>query len=99
SDSIELEDLPLAIRGEYVARLLPSIERKETMREWAARYARLVLQRCGGNKREASRVLGISYHKLGAYLKRSAGAGPGGDSWTDADAAQHEPDAACVVEA
>ena len=39
------------------------------MRAWGSRYARLVLERCGGNKREACRVLGISYHTLQAYLE------------------------------
>jgi hypothetical protein len=38
---------------------------------WGSRYARLVLKRCEGNKREASRVLGISYHTLIAYLRYS----------------------------
>jgi transcriptional regulator with AAA-type ATPase domain len=39
------------------------------MRAWASRYARLVLERCGGNKRRACRELGISYHTLQAYLQ------------------------------
>ena len=38
------------------------------MRAWGSRYARLVLERCGGNKRQACRVLDISYHTLDAYL-------------------------------
>jgi hypothetical protein len=44
----------------------------------AGRYARLVLERSHGNKREACRVLDISYHTLQAYLRfpmdREAGA-------------------------
>lgn len=69
SDVIELDDLPANVRGEVAAVLLPSLLRNETMRAWAARYARLVWDRCGGNKRQASRALGISYHTLTAYLK------------------------------
>jgi transcriptional regulator with AAA-type ATPase domain len=38
------------------------------MRAWASRYARLVLERCENNKRQACRELGISYHTLRAYL-------------------------------
>jgi hypothetical protein len=34
-----------------------------------SRYARLVFERCGGNKRQASRLLDISYHTLDAYLR------------------------------
>ena len=39
------------------------------MRAWGSRYARLILDRCGGNKRETCRVLGLSYHTLQAYLR------------------------------
>jgi hypothetical protein len=39
------------------------------MREWGSRYARLILDRCGYNKRKACRELGISYHTLRDYLK------------------------------
>ena len=38
------------------------------MRAWGSRYARLVLERCDNNKRQACQVLGISYHTLNAYL-------------------------------
>jgi transcriptional regulator with AAA-type ATPase domain len=39
------------------------------MRAWASRYARLILERCGNNKRQACRELGISYHTLQAHLR------------------------------
>jgi DNA-binding NtrC family response regulator len=68
-DVIELDDLPPAVRGDYAAVLIPSLTRSDTMRAWGSRYARLVLDRCGGNKREASRVLRISYHTLNSYLR------------------------------
>src|SRR5262245_41292413 len=70
---IELEDLPPAVSGDYGAILLPSFTRNETLRAWACRYARLTLGRCQGNKREAARVLGISYHTLTTYLKTGDG--------------------------
>jgi DNA-binding NtrC family response regulator len=69
---IELEDLPPVVRGESVAVLGPSLRHNDTMRAWGSRYARLVLDRSGGNKREACRVLGISYHTLQAYLRYPA---------------------------
>jgi hypothetical protein len=43
------------------------------MRAWGSRYARLVLERAGGNKREACRRLRISYHTLNAYLAYQPG--------------------------
>src|SRR5262249_14719362 len=72
SDVIDIEDLPPALRGGYAGVLAPSLQRNDTMRAWGSRYARLVLDRCRGNKREACRVLGISYHTLQAYLRYSA---------------------------
>lgn len=72
SDVIELEDLPPAVRGDYAAAVVPSLARNDTMRAWGSRYARLTLDRCEGNKREACRVLGISYHTLQAYLRYCA---------------------------
>ena len=69
TDTIELDDLPPAVRGEYAEAILPSVRRHDTLRVWASRYARLILQRCQGNKREACRVLGISYHTLQAYVR------------------------------
>jgi transcriptional regulator with PAS, ATPase and Fis domain len=66
---IELDDLPATVRGDYAVAVLPSIERDETLRAWGSRYARLVLERCHGNKREACRILDISYHTLQSYLR------------------------------
>ena len=68
SDIIDAEDLPPSVQGEYAA-LGTSLRRHDTLRVWASRYARLVLERCEGNKREACRTLGISYHTLQGYLK------------------------------
>jgi transcriptional regulator with PAS, ATPase and Fis domain len=69
SDVIELDDLPATVRGDHGTILGPSLERGETLRAWGSRYARIVVDRCQGNKRKACRVLGISYHTLQAYLK------------------------------
>src|SRR6185437_7430872 len=72
SDVIELDDLPPTVRGEHGAILGPSLERGETMRAWGSRYAKLVVERCGGNRRQACRVLGITYHTLRSYLNYRA---------------------------
>jgi DNA-binding NtrC family response regulator len=69
SDVIELDDLPPSVRGDYATALGPSLRRNDTLRAWASRYARLVLDRCNGNKRDACRVLDISYHTLQSYLR------------------------------
>jgi two-component system, NtrC family, response regulator HydG len=69
SDRIELDDLPPRVRGEYAAVLGRSIAEGHSMRAWGSRYARLVFERCGRNKRQACRLLDISYHTLQAYLR------------------------------
>ena len=69
SDMIELEDLPPAVKGDYGVSLGPSRGRNDTLRAWATRYVRLIVERVHGNKREACRALGISYHTLQAYLR------------------------------
>jgi transcriptional regulator with PAS, ATPase and Fis domain len=66
---IVLDDLPIALRGAYGEVLMPSVQANDTMRTWGSRYARLVLEKCERNKRQACHVLGISYHTLNAYLK------------------------------
>ncbi len=72
SDRLEVDDLPPALLTGYDDILLPSIRCRDTMREWAGRYARLVLERCHNNKRRACRELGISYHTLQAHLRFSS---------------------------
>jgi transcriptional regulator with PAS, ATPase and Fis domain len=69
SDVVEIDDLPPAVRAGYAEAVVPSLQRNETMRAWQSRYARLVLDRCQGNKRGAARALGISYHTLVSYLR------------------------------
>jgi len=69
SESIELDDLPPRVRGEYGEVLGSSIAEGHSMRAWGSRYARLVFERCGRNKRRACRTLDISYHTLQAYLR------------------------------
>lgn len=76
SDQVELEDLPLPVRGRYKEVLQPSLRQSESLRAWGSRYVRLVYQQCRGNKREACRVLDISYHTLQSYLQHGMVASP-----------------------
>jgi transcriptional regulator with PAS, ATPase and Fis domain len=69
SDRIELDDLPPRVRGEFAEILGRSMAEGHSMRAWGSRYARLVFERCGRNKRRACRLLDISYHTLQAYLR------------------------------
>ncbi len=72
TESIELDDLPPQVRGEFAEVLWPSLERGDSLRSWGTRYAQLVFERCGRNKRTACRVLDISYHTLRSYLRPRA---------------------------
>lgn len=68
---IDVADLPAAVTGEYGAVAIEAAGCNDTMRAWGSRYARMVLERCRGNKRKACRVLGISYHTLEGHLRWS----------------------------
>ena len=94
SDRIELQDLPPHVRGEYAEVLGPSVTAGHSMRAWASRYARLVFERCGRNKRKASRMLDISYHTLDAYLRYGHAPRPAGKrvpAWARAAGPASEP--------
>ena len=69
TNCIEVDDLPPQVRGQYGEVFEPSVRAGESMRAWGSRYARLVFERCGRNKRKTCRVLNISYHTLEAYLR------------------------------
>jgi transcriptional regulator with PAS, ATPase and Fis domain len=69
SRQIRVDDLPVSLRGGYGEHLVPSIQIGDTMRAWGSRYARLVLEKNAGNKRQACRALDISYHTLNSYLR------------------------------
>jgi DNA-binding NtrC family response regulator len=69
SREIGLDHLPISLRGAYGDILMPSVQASDTMRAWGSRYAKLVLERCQRNKRQACKVLGISYHTLNSYLR------------------------------
>ena len=75
---IDVADLPPQIRGEYSEVFAPSVGAGESMRAWGSRYARLIYERSGKNKRKACRALGISYHTLDAYLRYAQRGRPGG---------------------
>ncbi len=68
-DPIDVPDLPAAIRGVYAEVFGPPLTANATMRAWGSRYATLVFERCGRNKRRACEQLDISYHTLQAYLR------------------------------
>jgi transcriptional regulator with PAS, ATPase and Fis domain len=69
---IGIDDLSTSVRGDYGLSLGPSVQRNDTLRAWASRYVRMVVDRAQGNKREACRILGITYHTLQAHLKFGA---------------------------
>jgi two-component system, NtrC family, response regulator HydG len=101
TEVIELDDLPPAVRGDYGTTVMPSLARRDTLRAWGSRYARLVLERVRGNKREACRVLDISYHTLQAYLRYPIGTGAdpvNGGKEEDAKDTEDTEDAPAAVE-
>jgi DNA-binding NtrC family response regulator len=76
---IDPDDLPPHVRGEYSSVLGPALAAGESMRAWGSRYARLVFERCGRNKRRTCRLLDISYHTLQGYLAEEGITGRHGD--------------------
>lgn len=84
---VELQDLPPEVRTGFAEVLDPAIREHDTLREWSTRYVKLVLHRCGNNKRAACRSLDISYHTLQTYLRdleplaAPAGASASPEAW------------------
>ena len=95
SNQIEVEDLPPQVGGKYAQVLGPSVSAGDSMREWGSRYARLVFERSGRNKRRACRILDISYHTLQAYLrhdrKEAAAATKSTPGWVRSVSERTEP--------
>jgi transcriptional regulator with PAS, ATPase and Fis domain len=90
SDVIELDDLPASVTGDAPA-MAASLQRQDSMRAWGGRYARLVLDRVGGSKREACRWLRISYHTLNGYLREPIDGAASHDEWHEVDGAELVP--------
>ena len=67
---VRAEDLPAEISGIY-----DDVEGSgvgdDTLRAWSSRYARLVLERCAGNKRHACNILDITYKTLQSLLEHT----------------------------
>lgn len=66
---IEVTDLPVEVAAEYRLLVSDLPPRDLSLRAWSSRYARLVLDRCDGNKRRACDQLDISYHTLRSLLR------------------------------
>jgi transcriptional regulator with PAS, ATPase and Fis domain len=75
---LTINDLPPEVVGDYRALVHERPPGERSLRAWSSRYARLVLDRCEGNRRRACDELDISYHTLRALLRYGAGA-PSGD--------------------
>ncbi len=73
TERIDLDDLPPQVRGHYGEVLGPSLAADESLRAWGSRYARLVFERSGRNKRMTCRRLGITYHTLKTHLRYPEG--------------------------
>ena len=86
SHVLHLDDLPDTVTGRFRDAFLPAAGEDESMRAWGSRYARAVLRRTNGNKREACRVLDISYHTLQAYLAYTGRTGQAARATTAASA-------------
>ncbi len=92
TDEIRLEDLPPLLARGFEEALLPALIRDESLRTWGSRYARLVLERHGNNKRSACRALGISYHTLRTYLRNRPPRAPvAAETAVAEEAAPNEP--------
>jgi len=65
---ISLGDLPAEISRQYRHAGGGDSSTDQTLRGCIARYTRLILDQCQGNKRRACEILDITYHTLNTYL-------------------------------
>jgi DNA-binding NtrC family response regulator len=77
---VGVEHLPSRIGAPFLEVFGPATGENTSLRRFVSHYVCLVVDRCGNNKREACRVLGISYHTLEGHLKRAAGGADSGRS-------------------
>ena len=71
---VTLRDLPPEIAESNSDTMATAAHDDRTLRGYASRYARLMLDRCNGNKRRACQILDISYHTLKTHLEYDSGA-------------------------
>jgi DNA-binding NtrC family response regulator len=95
---VELQDLPREVRADFAEVIDPSMRSGDTLRAWSTRYVKLILHRCGNNKRAACRALDISYHTLQTYLRDASRASPDDGQATAARAWPEAPPAPLVHE-
>ena len=69
---IAIDDLPNGITRQYAEVVADAKPQSTSLRAWSSRYVRVVLQRCGGNKRRACDILDITYHTLQSHLDYEA---------------------------
>lgn len=69
ASEVGLRDLPEEIAGPFREIVVTPADAGDSLRTWARRYARHVLDRHGGNRRQACAALGISHNTLKAYLQ------------------------------
>ncbi len=59
-NELQLTDLPAAI----LSAAANAADSPAKLDDWASRYARIVYEQCGRNKRAACQILGITHHTL-----------------------------------
>jgi transcriptional regulator with PAS, ATPase and Fis domain len=69
SSRITVDDLPAEVSKVYMTAVREEPDHDLTLRAWASRYVRLVLDRNEGNKRRTCEALDITYHTLQSHLQ------------------------------
>lgn len=69
-DEIDVDQIPPAISQRYRDTVITPARSGDTASQWFGRLARYVLEQADGNKTEACRRLGISFHTLQRHLRK-----------------------------